>query len=83
MTENFNGITIKFTGADVLTENNLIVTDIDTERLNLEITGSRLDIARLESEDIIVTVDMAKINRAGTHQLEYSIDFNADVDKDG
>lgn len=82
MTENFNGITIAFTGADVLTEHNLIVTEIDTESLNLEITGSRLDVARIEKEDIIVTVDMSVVNRAGTHQLEYDVKFSADIDED-
>jgi len=82
MTENFNGISIEFTGVDVLATNNLIVTEIDTEALNLEITGSRLDVARIESEDIFVTVDMSKINRAGTHQLEYDVSFSQDIDED-
>ena len=82
MTENFNGITIEFTGAEELADKNLIVSEIDAESLNIEITGARLNVARLKKEDIIVTVDMSKISIAGTHQLQYDIKFAAGFDKD-
>ena len=80
-TEVFSGITVEFTGQDVLVEKDLIVTDIDTEELTLEITGKRLDIARLDGVDIIATVDMSKIASAGTHQLEYDLDFSSKVNE--
>ena len=81
MTESFSGITVEFTGQDVLVEKDLIVTDIDTEVLTLEITGKRLDIASINSEDIIATVDMSKIASAGTHQLEYDLEFSSGIDE--
>ena len=82
MTENFNNITIEFTGEEELADKNLVVSEIDTETLNIEITGARLNVARIKKEDIIVTVNMSKINRAGTHQLEYEIKFAAGLDED-
>lgn len=82
MTERFSGITVEFSGQDVLIEKDLIVTDIDTESLTLDITGKRLDVARIKSEDIIATVDMAKITSAGIHQLEYEIECSPEIDMD-
>ena len=79
-TENFSGIAIEYKGADVLLENDLIVTNYDIEKLNIEITGSRLDVARVEKNDIYIVVNMSSITRAGTHQLQYDISFSSHID---
>ncbi len=80
-TDYFGGIQIEFSGQDTLEDRDLIVTDIDVDKLALRLSGKRLDIAKINNEDIIATVDMSGITTAGTHLLQYSIDYNANINE--
>ncbi|MBR4185085.1 MAG: hypothetical protein IKQ87_04905 [Clostridia bacterium] len=74
-TVEFSGIPIDYVGEDVLEENDLVVTNKNVEKINLRLSGKPLTVAKLNRDDITVTVDMSKIRTAGTHFLEYTIDF--------
>ncbi|MBR6207085.1 MAG: hypothetical protein IKQ73_07975 [Oscillospiraceae bacterium] len=76
-TVDVSGIEIQYTGEDVLEENDLVVTNRNVDQLNLKLSGKQLTVARLNKDDITVTVDMSKIRTAGTHFLEYSIDYGS------
>ena len=76
-TVDVSGIEIQYTGEDVLEENDLVVTNKNVDQLNLKLSGKQLTVARLNKDDITVTVDMSKIRTAGTHFLEYSIDYGS------
>ena len=74
-TVEFSGIPIDYVGEDVLQENDLVVTSKNVEKISLRLSGKPLTVAKLNRDDITVTVDMSKIRTAGTHFLEYTIDF--------
>ena len=74
-TVDVSGIEIQYTGEDVLEENDLVVTNKNVDKLNLKLSGKQLTVAKLNKDDITVTVDMSKIRTAGTHFLEYTIDY--------
>ena len=74
-TVEFSGIPIDYVGENVLEENDLVVTSKNVEKINLRLSGKPLTVAKLNRDDITVTVDMSKIRTAGTHFLEYTIDF--------
>ncbi|MBR6951497.1 MAG: hypothetical protein IKH56_07180 [Oscillospiraceae bacterium] len=74
-TVDVSGIEIRYTGEDVLEENDLVVTNRSVDKLNLKLSGKQLTVAKLNKDDITVTVDMSKIRTAGTHFLEYAIDY--------
>ena len=74
-TVDVSGIDILYTGEDVLEENDLVVTNRNVDKLNLKLSGKQLTVAKLNKDDITVTVDLSKIRTAGTHFVEYSIDY--------
>ena len=74
-TVEFSGIPIDYVGENVLEENDLVVTNKNVDKINLRLSGKPLTVAKLNRDDITVTVDMSKIRTAGTHSLEYTIDF--------
>ena len=74
-TVDVSGIAIQYTGEDVLEENDLVVTNRSAEKLNLKLSGKQLTVAKMNKDDITVTVDLSKIRTAGTHFVEYSIDY--------
>ena len=74
-TVDVSGIEIQYTGEDVLEKNDLVVTNKNVDKLNLKLSGKQLTVAKLNKEDITVTVDMSKIRTAGTHFVEYTIDY--------
>lgn len=79
MTVDFNGISIQYLGEEELEQKSLILTEKDTEKLSVRLTGKRLAVAKLSKEDISVSVDMSEISAAGTHFLEYKLDVNSEA----
>ena len=77
----YSGVKIQYSGAEALEERGLIVTDINSDKLTLRLSGKKLDIAKINKDDIIVEVDMSGITSAGTHQLQYTINYDAKVNQ--
>ncbi len=78
-----NNIPVEYVGAEVLAENNLVVTEQDTETVNVRFTGKRNMVTRLNRDEITATVDLTEIlsNGAstGVYQLSYSLDYPSDI----
>ena len=74
-------IPISFTGEDVLLENELTITDINTKSLDITFTGRWNNLTRLTDADITASVDLSVIttvheSRPGTYQLSYRLNYN-------
>lgn len=63
----------------ILLERGLMVTHIDVTTASMHLEGSRLDLNKLNNSNILVTVDVSKIFKAGTHSLNYDVEFPGDV----
>ena len=78
-TVDFYGIKIEFSGEDLLRDNDLIVTNIDTNSLNISLTGRRNTVTRLSNADIKAVVDLSDVlaisSDAGEYQLSYDLDY--------
>jgi len=78
-----NGVKVEFTGAESLTENNLVITNVDQRSLLLRITGKRGAVTRLTKDNVTATLDLTQILSspyAGIYQLEYTLNYPANVD---
>ena len=75
----YNNIPVVTQGEVLLHDRQLMITQIGTESVNLQLEGSRLDLNKLNSSNISVTVDASKIYEAGTHELLYAIAYPGDV----
>ena len=75
-------VPVQFESEDTLADADLILTDVDADSVTLNFTGKRNSVTKLNSANIIVTVDLAEITRqgrAGIYQLPYEITYPAGV----
>lgn len=74
------GIPIEFKGNELLADNNLVVTSVDTEKLNIRFTGKRNTVTKLSNDNVKATVDLSEVLKSNTgmtgiYQLSYSLDY--------
>jgi len=79
-----NGIDIEFIGEDILTDNELIVTEISDSTLSLNLSGKRNVVTKFTSDNIKITADLGSIisntnTDPGVYQLEYDIEYPNNV----
>lgn len=63
----------------LLHERGLMITEKDVSEVTLHLEGSRIDLNKLNSSNINVTVDVSKIYEPGIHNLTYSVSYPGDV----
>ena len=74
-TESFYNVPVTFTGLESLREENLTITSGMDKTVNLRLTGRRTQIQQLSRDNILITVDVSKINTAGQFSRTYSISY--------
>ena len=73
-------IPVVFEGESWLLENrNLMITDGMDATVELEVSGNRSDLAKLNSSNITLKVDLTKVYETGTTNLTYTTSFPSDV----
>lgn len=75
----YNNIPVVVQGEVLLHDRQLMITEMGTEFVDLQLEGSRLDLNKLSSSNIAITVDASRIYEAGTHNVLYSIAYPGDV----
>ncbi|MBR5617087.1 MAG: hypothetical protein IKW50_02775 [Oscillospiraceae bacterium] len=74
------GVPVVFEGESWLLENrNLMITDGMSATVELEVSGNRSDLSKLNSSNVILKVDLTKVYEAGTANLTYTISTPPDV----
>lgn len=63
----------------LLHDRGLMITDTDISAVSVHLEGSRIDLNKLSSANITVTVDVSKIYEAGTHNLTYAVSYPPDI----
>ena len=77
--ETFYNIPVAREGETVLEERGLMITSISTGTVNLTLSGTRKDLAKVNPGNITLKVDLSKIYGPGTHSLEYTPSYPGDV----
>ena len=77
--DTFYDIPVIFSGESVLTERELIITDVLTEDVTLKLEGNRSDLVLLDRSNIEVIADLSRINMAGTHRLRFDVYYPGTV----
>ncbi len=67
-------IPVTYEGTIVLADRNLILTSESTT-VNLEIRGDRVNLTKLNSENVRVIADLSKITEAGTYTVSLTVSF--------
>lgn len=64
----------------LMNEQNLMVTDISAQTVSLRLSGSRIDLNKINAGNIIVSVDLSDIYDAGENiAMDYNVSFSGDV----
>ncbi|HBD86484.1 MAG TPA: hypothetical protein DC001_03570, partial [Clostridiales bacterium] len=78
----FDNVEVVFSGAETMKESKgFVVTDVDTERETVRITGTRKNIGKLGSSDLKAMIDLSKVTRIGNNLFRYDIEYPDTVDK--
>ena len=76
----FYNIPVVFEGETVLTtERNLMITNISSTTVNMKISGNRSDLNKVNSNNIVVKIDLTKVYDPGETQLTYNYAFPGDI----
>ena len=70
----FRGVKVELVGEDILKDSkNLVVTDMDTSTVTVEVVGPRRIIGSLNSDQLVAQVDVSKLSRAAYTSQQYTI----------
>ena len=77
----YYNIPVVFEGETVLTEDRgmMITSAIEDIEIDLKLSGNRTDLAKVNSGNITLKVDLSKVYDPGEHELLYTIAFPGDV----
>lgn len=83
-TTDITNIPIVFEGEDVLLDNNLVVTSVNTRDLDIRFSGRWNSLSVLSDANITATVDLSEIisrysANAGTYPLSYKLNYGSGV----
>ena len=70
----FRGVQVELVGEDILRDSkNLVVPDMDTSTVTVEVVGPRRIIGSLSSDQLVAQVDVSKLSRAAYTSQQYTI----------
>ena len=74
--QTFRGVRVELVGESILRDSkNLVITDLDTSTVTLEVVGPRRVVAGLDNDDIIAQIDVSKLSRAAYTSQQYAVVF--------
>ncbi len=72
--QSFSGIPVRFEGVDILEEKGLMIVG-NTPTVSVRVKGPINTLAKLSSENIVVTVSVSQISSEGETTLGYNVSF--------
>lgn len=73
--ETYYNIPVALQNAETLNERGLMIANQDKPTVTLRLRGNRSDLNKLKNSDIMLNVDLSKINRAGKQYVSLEPDF--------
>lgn len=78
----FRGVRVELAGEEQLRNSrNMVITDLDTNTVTVEVTGPRRIIGGMDSNDLVAQVDVSKLTQAAYTSQSYDIVFPDGTDK--
>lgn len=74
--QTLRGVRVELVGESLLKDNkNLVVTDLSTNTVSLEITGPRRIVASLTPDSVTAQIDVSKLSQSAYTSMQYSISY--------
>lgn len=75
-THTFHNVRLELVGEDALRDSkNMVVTDLDTNAVTVELVGPRRVIAAWDSTDLVARVDVSKLSRSAYTSQSYYLSY--------
>lgn len=77
----FTGVQVSLVGEDILRNSrNLVITNVSTATVNVEVVGPRRIVSALSEEDLVAQIDVSKFTMAAVTTQSYKIIFPDGID---
>lgn len=77
----FPGVRVELVGDDILRNSrNMVITDLDTNSVTVEVVGPRRVFGSLTSDDLVAQVDVSKLTQAAYTSQTYTVIFPDGMD---
>ena len=74
--QTFRGVKVELVGESLLRDSkNLVITDLDTNTVTIEVVGPRRVVAGLDNDEIVAQVDVSKLSRSAYTSQQYTVVF--------
>ena len=74
--QTFRGVRVELVGEDILLNSrNMVVTDLSTSTVTVEVSGQRRIVGRWSSDDLVAQVDVSKLTQSAFTSLQYTVKF--------
>lgn len=78
----YYNIPVNVQNESLLTDRGLMITENQNPTVTLHLVGDRVDLNKLNSSNITITVDASRIYEAGRHNLSFNIAYPGDIADD-
>jgi len=75
----YTGIPVMVQGEAILHDRGYMITEIEQNFVDLQLEGNRIDLDKLNSSNITLTVDVSKIAQTGIHNLSFTPTYPGDI----
>lgn len=75
----YYNIPVNIQNESILTDRGLMITENKNPTVTLHLVGDRVDLNKLNSSNITITVDASRIYEAGRHNLSYNITYPGEI----
>lgn len=83
ITKDLKGVEVVFAGEDTLqSQRGLVVTDASVQTVDVTISGTRMNIGRLTSDDVKAVIDVSRITNTSNYTSQYTLTFPDGVPAD-
>lgn len=74
--QTFRGVHVELVGEDILLNSrNMVITDLSTSTVTVEISGPRRVVGSWNSDDLVAQVDVSKLTQSAFTSLQYTVKF--------
>lgn len=82
--QTFRGVKVELVGEDILLNSrNMVITDLSTSTVTVEISGPRRIVGSWNSDDLVAQVDVSKLSQSAYTSLQYAVKFPDGIDTSG
>ena len=75
-TQTFRGVKVELVGEDILRNSkNMVVTDLSTSTVTIEISGPRRTVSAWSSDDLVAQIDVSKLTQSAYTSLPYTVKY--------